>query len=285
MRPVIIKITGGLGNQLFQYAAGYAVAKKLKTSLRVDLSSFNEKLSSNTTSRNFLLDRFNISTIANNGHDLSESLQQNNSTNIYTESSFFYSEDLKKVKAPVILKGYFQSERYFSNVEPDIRSQFTLRDSLSMRAQQYSKTIIETPIPVSLHIRRGDMAHVPYINKFHGVMTIDYYKRAIYIMQKMYGTGIHFFVFSDEPDYVRKHFDFVTNKTIIIGDTEYPQEDLCLMSQCHHHIIANSTFSWWGAWLSPHPGKTIIAPRWWFTRETMKVKNTIDLYPEGWLVI
>ena len=133
---------------------------------------------------------------------------------------------------------------------------------------------------VSLHVRRGDYAADPVVMAMHGVCSLDYYARAVeYVLERV--SKPVFFLFSDDPDWVRDHLKVRGSMRVV--DQNGPDsgsEDLRLMVQCKHHIIANSTFSWWGAWLNANPDKLVIAPKRWFADGSL---NTSDLLPTNWV--
>ena len=126
---------------------------------------------------------------------------------------------------------------------------------------------------------------IPKTQNVHGNLSEDHYKKAITILEKKYGKNLGFFVFSDDSNYVEQAYSFIDNKVIVTGNDLMPHEDMYLMSQCNHHIIANSSFSWWGAWLNPSKDKTVIAPQNWFSPQMMKKKSTKDLIPKDWMQI
>lgn len=328
MSDLIVKINGGLGNQLFLYAAGYSLAKRLNVPLKLDLSFFEIKESEEITVRNYLLSKFNIPQpeIAVQQEIFNEIgqyekfksylksfapvmtawrlLKKNpvssklikivkgdpkpvdQDSHIYIQYSYLPVDDyFFQMKDITYIYGSFMSEHYFKDYADDIRSFFSLKEPLSKLGESNLNEIRKHKNAISFHVRRGDYVSQSEVQALNGSTSLDYYKRAVALMQKMYGDDIHFFAFSDDPEYIRQTFEFLPNKTVITGDVEYPHEDIYLMSQCKHHIIANSTFSWWGAWLNPNKDKTVIAPRWWFSRETMKTHNTMDVCPEGWLMI
>jgi hypothetical protein len=311
-------IAGGLGNQLFQYAAGYAIAKDNNRELKLDLSFYGIHKPHGDTTRQIILTKYNIPAIKEEIVELSVTpvteqkirtinhiktlvkksafligavravkklISKKVIPTIYIEPDYHYDNEFILSGMTEKLIGQFQSENYFKKYEQDIRGFFTLKDPLSKIGQHNLDKIEQEKTPVSLHVRRGDFVQSKSNQNLYGAVSIDYYNRAIELMIKLYGDDVHFFIFSDDPAYVTEMFSFLKNKTVVMGDTDFPQEDLHLMSQCQHNIIANSTFSWWGAWLNSAKDKTVFAPRWWFSRDTMKSKNIMDVYPEGWIVL
>jgi len=187
------------------------------------------------------------------------------------------------------LSGYWQSERYFKNIENLIQSDFTT----TAEPNQENKTLMEEMSrvnAVSLHIRKGDYLSNNKYKDFFGGLDISYYKNAIdHIQQKV--SSPKFYIFSDNIEWCRSEFNNLQNTLFIdhnLGNQSYM--DLVLMSKCKHNIIANSTFSWWGAWLNKNSDKIVIVPNNWFQtnfnkKSVYKSKHydTKDLIPEQWL--
>lgn len=259
----IITIKGGLGNQLFQYAHGLKLLLIDKKNVIFDTSFFAN--TGKDTNRPFLLNKFNIQT----------------------------SASFKEIKVPTITKYWkkiihnltgnfelFQNEKYFVNIEKEIRQQFTLKNPLSSDAQMIVNQIhTHYPQSVSLHIRRGDYIQNPITFKHHGICDLDYYQSAIdYI--KTYIETPFFFIFSDDITWAKENLK-IENDALYVSNPSIPDyEELILMSTCQHNIIANSTFSWWAAYLNQYDKKIIIAPKQW-TRE--KSSNQLDILPRKWI--
>lgn len=174
--------------------------------------------------------------------------------------------------------GYWQSERYFQDIVGIIRRDFSFQRPLAGLNLSLVKQIAETN-SVSLHIRRGDYVSNPQAFAIHGVCSIEYYEAAIkYVAERV--SSPNFFVFSDDMDWARSHLEirhaccYVENNK---GADSYV--DMQLMSRCKHNIVANSSFSWWGAWLNGNADKLVTAPRRWFANET----DTTDLLPSAWV--
>jgi hypothetical protein len=183
------------------------------------------------------------------------------------------------------LDGNFISYRYFSVIENDIRQAFQLKDPLSDLSQIVLNDIKSKSNPVSLHIRRGDYASNPSTFKMHGILSENYYKKACHLVSKITDEEPHFFIFSDDLEFSEKSTDYISHKTIVKTNSESPYEDMYLMSMCQNHIIANSTFSWWGAWLNPREDKIVIAPRQWFSDHDLRRFNLADIFPPGWILM
>jgi hypothetical protein len=289
-KVVIIQLRGGLGNQLFQYAAARRLAYERDAILKLDISNFNiDKL------REYKLNKFCV--IQNIASDL-ETLQFRTNkvpfrlvriikkilfpyfkSNIYFEKARYkFEEKFLETNNFVYLKGYFQNEMYFQPIEAIIRDEFCLSDTPSLFSQNVAK-IIETVNSVSLHIRRGDYATDSKIRSDRGLLPLSYYEKAVkYIVEKV--AHPHFFVFSDDLSWVKENLHLQQPiYWVDVNNGQKDYEDLWLMSQCQHHIIANSSFSWWGAWLSHYPDKIVIAPKQWVLNTKV---DTNDVIPKSW---
>jgi hypothetical protein len=198
-----------------------------------------------------------------------------------------YDPAILKTPTDVYLQGYFQSERYFLEVQDVIRSEFTIRYEQDPQSQEIAVQIAETQ-SVSLHVRRGDYVSDATIRQIHHVCDLDYYQRCARLMAEQV-TDPHFFVFTDDPDWVLENLCLDWPTTVVNHNgVERDYEDLRLMSACQHNIIANSSFSWWGAWLNAHPGKIVLAPQRWYNRppnDDPRNLDTRDLLPDGWMRI
>ena len=290
---VITRIIGGLGNQMFQYAAGKSLAIKTNQQLKLDISSFQDYIL-----RPFELDYFNISyKLATDDEVHSHTLEAHpllgrisrlllkkdifaNPLH-YRERFFGYDAELLKIKKSIYLSGYWQSERYFADNSEVIREEFTFKGLMSQRNLEIANRIQSTN-SVSLHIRRGDYVNNRNAHAFHGLCTLEYYDKAINYISSRLGFA-HYYIFSDDIDWAKKYMRIPRPHTFIghnYGAESY--NDMRLMSICKHHIIANSSFSWWGAWLNPSNDKIVVAPRRWFKSDK---HCTTDLYCPGWIVL
>jgi len=290
---IIAKLKGGLGNQLFQYATARSLAIRHATELIIDATCLDD-------SRHYMLDRFMItaSTV------LAEKIQHSNgliplllkpfgsfidiftkqnkhSVSIYTEPHFHYDAGIESVPDDTNLDGYWQSERYFKGIEEIIRSELCVKAAADDINLKFAADI-RAVNAVSLHVRRGDYASCAELREYHGLCTPDYYQNAVRFISSRVTSPI-FFVFSDEPCWVKENLSLEAPMIVISHNgTERGEEDLRLMSLCRHHIIANSSFSWWGAWLNPNRQKIVIAPRRWFNHPGIV---TTDLIPPEWIQI
>lgn len=285
---IIVQLLGGLGNQLFQYAVGRRLAHDYNVPLKLDISAFN-----NDPLRTYRLSYFNIvEDIAQpsdiwylNGLGLPPRYIRafERRTHIYFRKQKIVREndlgsDILKCGAAAYLEGYWQSEKYFKPVEDLIHKEFTFKNLASPENQKMADKI-QGVTSVSLHIRRGDYASNPTTQAVHGLMPLSYYEKAIQELAQVVSNP-HFFIFSDDTKWAGNNLKLKYPFTLVdhnTPDTDY--EDLHLLSLCQHHIIANSTFSWWGAWLCNNPNKLIYAPAQWFKISTAK---NFDIVPTGW---
>ena len=291
---ITVKLQGGLGNQLFQYAAARALAHHHGTSVAFDLSFFqNPGPDSVLTPRNFELGAFGITPVrptlvASMALGLTKTPFKKTLQRLgrrvypvteYREPSFRYDPALfEATSANTHLVGYFQSERYFKKIEETLRRELKFVDSPEIELTER----IRANHSVSLHIRRGDYVSSPTTGQFHGLCSINYYEKAAAYLAERFG-DVQFFVFSDDLDWARKNLLLPYPVNFVEGHTGAESyKDMQLMSRCRHHIIANSSFSWWGAWLNPAPDKVVIAPERWFADATAQAQ-TQDMIPEGWI--
>lgn len=292
---ICVEINGGLGNQMFQYACGRALALKHKTPLVLSFSHLNQR-SKGTTKRSFELDVFRINITEASVADLKKlkpilyraanvfafklGFKGIQMSKYFIENKFSYEHNIKKVGKDCYLSGYWQSPKYFDSIASLIRKEFSFHKPLDDRNIEIA-SLIKRDNSVSLHIRRTDFKNTKS-NITHGICSLDYFDKAI----KFISTKIrdpHFFVFSDDINWAKENLKLPYQLTFISGNNgDKSYIDLQLMSLCKHNIIANSSFSWWGAWLNSNENKIVIAPKTWFFNETLN-NQTNDLIPEEWI--
>jgi hypothetical protein len=282
MQAIIVCIMGGLGNQMFQYAAGRALSIRLNFDLKLDISWYCTK-GNNDVSREYLLDNFAIESIKASYSEIEEYKKQNLLRKIFRrfgftkssyvrELSYNYWPSFSLIKQPVYLLGQWQQEEYFNPVADVICQDFTFPPFSSPEARDLANKISLAPNSVCIHIRRGDYVENPATNRYHGVCSIDYYKISLGLLIEKIKAPPSLFLFSDDPAWVRKHFDSQGYDSTIVTIPDHnnkPYHDMHLMSLCKHHIIANSSFSWWGAWLRKNKG-IVIAPKHWFAAQELQ---------------
>jgi hypothetical protein len=274
---IFSEMSGGLGNQLFQYAAGRAVGLRLGAPVRMDVCWYR-----NNPLRAILLDRFNIqatfatrweSAILQRWEKFVVPVQKYIPVPNLTIIRDFRQENddrLREVEGNVFLKGHWESEGYFALAAHQIREDLTFKSEPDEENRLVLEQI-QASEAVCLHVRRGDIVHA---------LSVEYYRTALEILQGRVRQP-HFFIFSDDAAWTRENIKLEFPATYVthnVGKRDY--EDLRLMTYCKHFIIANSTFSWWGAWLSRNPGKQILSPKKWFKKRT-----TPGLLPAEWTLI
>ena len=291
---IISNVIGGLGNQMFQYTAGRALSLQLGTSLKLDV----DDLGGYVLHQGFELDRlfageFELASKIDKqtvlgwqkGSAIRRVLKRSTLTfarnkNYIVEPSFTYWSGINGLKDNIYLDGYWQSERYFSAFVATIKADFTFKLPLSAKNLQIASNISNVNA-VSLHVRRGDYVSNKKANSIHGVCSLDYYRDAIKSILNHIENPV-FFVFSDDIAWVKNNLVIEAQSIFIDHNTgEESYNDMRLMSLCQHHIIANSSFSWWGAWLNTSPNKIVIAPKQWFANDN----NVSDLFPPDWIAI
>ena len=298
MTKKIVKLVGGLGNQMFQYAFAYALSKKLNIETKLDLSWFEEvKTHQNVTARAFELNVFNIDYEAATKEDLSKVIRTVKRTkaqrflynvfkikkyrqigNCFVEMTM--GEFNKKLLSSLdyfYYDGYFQHEKYFKDIREELLKVFSLNIPVDEQNQGVLDEILKTD-SVSLHVRRGDYVTLECAKDFHGTCSIEYYQKAIeYIAKKV--KDPHFFLFSDDIPWVAANLKLEYPCTIVDFNQDKSWMDLELMKNCKHNIIANSSFSWWGAWLNQNTQKIVVAPRQWTAKKVKKC----EIIPPEWI--
>jgi len=279
---------------MFQYAAAKALARRLNTTLYFDNQTFS-KDNTQATTRHFELDIFKIdypirSTIKSKFLVKAYPYIQKHreffqNFGFLTDTyAILYHPAFETIRGNITMLGYFQNDQYFKNIVSEIRNDFSFKKPLTGKNIDLSKKI-KTSESISIHIRRGDYLTNKNATSNFITCNIDYYKNAIeYISDRI--NNPEFYVFSDDPVWVKNNINFVDHPVSYIdwnnGSDSYI--DMQLMSLCKHNIIANSSFSWWGAWLNSNMEKIVIAPSKWFQEE--KKNNLLDnFYPIGWIKI
>ena len=286
---VITLITSGLGNQMFQYAAGRALAARLNTSLKLDISYYQNNPH---TRRYYDLGRFCLEgTIAKpwevtllqrlSRPRVARLTRPLRALGLPLESTVLldpvkgYQPECESVKGHAYLSGMWQSEKYFAAQADVIRRDFAFRHEPDAANREAIEKIHATEA-VALHVRRGDKVHIPEV----GACDLSYYDKAIAIVMERVPNP-HFFIFSDDAAWTKEHVTTPAPATYITHNTgRQDAEDLRLMSHCKHFVIANSTFSWWGAWLGTNPSKLVISPSSYFADPNISM---LDRIPDGWV--
>ncbi|WP_417423415.1 alpha-1,2-fucosyltransferase [Hoeflea sp.] len=285
MTRVISRLHGGLGNQLFQYAAGRAVALRTGSELLLDTRQYTAK-----NPFQYDLGHFSIQARVATGDELPPAKARplayvwwrkfGRSPRFIREQGLAYNERIGTIAGECYLHGYFQSQRYFDDIVPTLWNDLSFREAISGDNASMAERIQGRP-SVSVHIRRGDYITSAKAQAVHGSTDLAYYERALAEVRSRSGKDPVVYLFSNDPDWVRDNIKLDAELVPVTNnDGRTAHEDLRLMSLCDHNIIANSTFSWWGAWLNPSHEKIVIAPSQWFADP--KLSNP-DITPSGWL--
>ncbi|MBI5912306.1 MAG: alpha-1,2-fucosyltransferase [Betaproteobacteria bacterium] len=268
-RPIEVVMDAGLGNEMFQYAIGRALSIRLNRPLVLDISLLFQSPGWGFDLPCFKLGKQRIRDLP---YPLwwarTKMLQMLRSWTIETmrfveePSLQFWSEALQ-LRNPCILRGYWQSERYFESIAGQLRDEFTIIREQDARSAE-CQTRICRPGSIGLHVRRGDYLTAHGKEDFHGTCSKEYYDAALKLALARVGPNAELFVFSDDMEWSRQNIRYGLPTVYVDWNADRDYEDLRLMSQCHALIMANSTFSWWGGWLNSRPDKMVVAPRLWF---------------------
>jgi len=295
---IVAELREGLGNQMFQYAAARRLAAMHNTSLRLDVSWFESEYA-RTHGRNYELHLLRVSGMALSQREAVELRRASRASGTersrrssassrpllpcferVTERHHHFDPDILRLPNNSWLFGFWNSEKYFAESADVIRAEFALRDAPSVDNANWIRQMSEGN-SVAVHVRRGDYLRSPASDR-QGCLDVAYYHRAAGCIAELVPDPV-FYVFSDDPNWARANLalpgaaHFVDN-----NQGEASTEDLRLMTSCRHNIIANSTYSWWGAWLSPTPDQIVIGPRRWMVDPSFDCR---DVLPSRWRTI
>jgi hypothetical protein len=298
----IVKITGGMGNQMFQFAFARYLEEVTKAAVLLDCCSYETSLNNNRNPGNnhngYILQKlFGINSPIAIVDDikkyatLPDSLYHRMTRKYlrkkshYIEYDFSYKENIFYMHHIIYYEGYWQSEKYFIKIADKIRDLFRFVQPLNNRSDEFLNTM---PHPItSIHIRRGDYLK----HKYYHVCTLKYYENAIKKIKNIV-PNICFAVFSDDLDWCKYNLSFTQEESHFFIDwnkNDDSWQDMFLMSKCDHNIIANSTFSWWGAWLNNNQNKIVLAPEIWYIPKALNMihynYNFSDILPDNWISV
>lgn len=288
---IIIKIHGGLGNQMFCYIVYkkiLLIGKEIYVDIKDTYKSHNGYELENI---------FNIKTIK---ADINTSIYYSDSNSnilqrvrrkIFGRRKTFFKEKIEfkydnnifNIDNDKYLSGYWQSIKYLEGIEDEIRKDFTFKNKLDNKNLE-ALNLINNSNSISIHIRRGDYFRGNNEKLFGNIATVDYYKKAMKIIEEKIENPVYF-VFSNDMEWVKENIEFKCEANYIdwnVGEDSY--KDMQLMSNCKHNIIANSTFSWWGAWLNNNQNKIVIAPKKWINKEGIN-SDEIELFYDDWILL
>lgn len=284
---IIVRLQGGLGNQMFQYAAARSLSPKQPIVLDLSFLETNTTSTASFTSRTLRLNIFKNISISKASPWLCFIIQGRD----------FHHRLLKKILLhglitandynigiidgmhTIYLDGYFQNERHFSHIRPMLLKEFCFSDPPGSTVLEKIKAC---KIPVAVHVRRTDYLK-PHMIAYHGILPLSYYIDAIRLIEKT-TSDTHYFIFSDDMQWCRENFAFLEEKVTFSDQGQEDWEDMALMSICKHQIIANSSFSWWAAWLNTDEDKIVIAPKKWFVDDEA-MKRAGNIVPDKWITV
>jgi Glycosyl transferase family 11 len=286
---ILVRLSGGLGNQLFQYATGRGLAARHRTELVLDTSWYGKQFWQ-TTSRPYDLYRYPVRARFMTArearwsgvytHALLKRLSLPRKWLLYRERRFGFDPEVLRLPDQVFLDGYWQCPRYFDNIATEIRDEATPTVAMDDQDKRIADLAGDGD-SIAVHVRRGDYVTLRSAARAHGTCSLAYYRGAIDVVTAQLASP-RFFVFSDDPHWTRANLRIDAPVTYVTHNSpDLAFQDLRLMSLCRHQIIANSSLSWWGAWLNPYAAKIVVAPRTWL----LTTQETTDLIPEGWIRI
>ena len=295
---IVVRLQGGLGNQMFQYASSLRLAMKHRTELRLDLATLLDRTPrENMVFRDYDLELFRIPEqiatsrearkylrrLAPGSRTLLERIEDKLvKRSLFQEQTYKFDPQILALPDETYLDGYFQSEQYFADIEDTIRERyrfpvadFDLPDPTRSLAEE-----IHSAGSVCMNVRRGDFVSNPKSANYHGVCGLDYFERSAAWMAERVSAP-RFFVFSDDPDWCRENIRLSHDVTFVGPEHNGPRffHMFWLMSRCSHFIIPNSSFGWWAAWLAVHPGKQVVCPAQWFRAPEVR---DVDICPASW---
>jgi hypothetical protein len=285
-------LQGGLGNQMFQYAIARALSEHYQSPFLLDCSWFDVP-QSETTPRPYQLDLLQIQNTAKSNLDfpkkphrwlrILQTLLPSSQIVYYQQNAFGFDPSLFQFKdmaeRDLFLFGYWQAYPYLENIRPILQTEFKTKAPTPDHYQNYLDHI-RTSESVMLHIRRGDYVNSPSAAKFHGVLPLSYYQQAIEALS-LQKPQAHFFIFSDDLPWAKEALPQDLRMTFVENamQADSAAQELQLMTLCKHHIIANSSLSWWGAWLRTNSNGLVYAPNRWISDSSLDLSN---LLPTSW---
>jgi hypothetical protein len=283
---ITVKLMGGLGNQMFQYALGLTLSKKFSTKFNLDTFYLDARknINENSVIRNFDLDVFTLNkdvfVFSGKRNWFLRSFNKilpYKFRSYYVEPHYQFDSTLLSIrKSNVILEGYWQSHKYFASIDSIVKEAFKFKFPIISESMDLFDEITSNN-SVCLNVRRGDFL----TDKTLGFKDEKYFKDAVRKLEQLVNSNLKYYIFSDDVEWCKNHLCFIENKFIVDHSHKgYKFSNyLQLMVGCRHFVIPNSSFAWWAAYLSAHKDKVVIAPKAWFADEDI---DTSDLIPESW---
>lgn len=282
---IIVNLKGGLGNQMFQYALGRHLAVKNHTELKLTTKTLTAATAVGDIHRDFGLDAFALEQTMATDAEVATLKKPDNcfttltnafATRILRRTTVTFAPKVLAQTGDIYLDGYWQSPLFFNDIRPTLLKDFSLRDPLPDSGAAFASNM-DSCQSVSVHVRRGDYASNPRVLKEFGVCSVAYYQSAIAAIRTRFPDAV-FFVFSDDMEWVKRELPVGEGAVYVKHADISDAQEMVLMSTCKHNIIANSSFSWWGAWLNQNPDKIVVAPTPWFETATFDA----HLIPSEW---
>ncbi len=293
---IVVKLMGGLGNQMFQYATARAVAQRNKTSLYLDTAGFFEmadidtprhydlgalKITGKIASKSILTQVQPLNAAYKLHHKIIRRLKSAGRIWQVGEPNASYFNYMGRAPKNTYLVGWWQNQKYFNDIREILLNEFQPAKPLSQYSQVIIEKIADSPVSVAIHVRRGDYIANKQASKFHGLTPLEYYRAAATYFQDRFPNAL-FVVFSDDIAWCKQNLELGNNVVFVEPQKSRKDfEDLVIMTKCSHSVIANSSFSWWGAWLNINPNKIIIAPKVWF--QDNKANSESEIVPSSWI--
>ena len=269
---IVTRLTGGLGNQLFQYAVGRCLAHRLNTELKLDIAVLENSKNSHHTF--YKLNNFNVIENIATPEEIKSLAEVHEK--IEYEGTFI--PQILDAEDNSYLTGYWQNEEYFQEIRDILLEDFTLKNYLGKNSAAWQEKILNANCAAAVHVRHGD--YLAYTGKnYQGILPVNYYRTCVNELKKIC-PDVTLFIFSDDIEWCKQNFNFGLPVEFVTG-CEQDFEEMYLMSCCKHNIIANSTFSWWGAWLNKNPDKKIFTP----IPKYIRAFPNDNVAPEKWIQI
>lgn len=285
---IIVNLKGGLGNQMFQYAFGRKLALKNNDVLKLDVAGLQRANDVGDIYRPFSLGRFSIvKNIATSAevrelkypYGIFSKAWRWVYLHVLRQTNTFWNPNALNKQGDIFLDGYWQTPKYFADIRDILLKDFTLTEPLGEYGEKIAEQMKNSD-SVSIHVRRGDYIKNPQVLKEFGVCSENYYQQAIKVIEAKIANPTYF-VFSDDINWVKDNLK-VGDRAVFVSDSSLTDaSELFLMSLCKHNIIANSTFSWWGAWLNQNLNKIVVAPTPWFEQSPYDP----SLLPDSWQTV